>query len=1339
MNEDAVVVAPSSFSQRRLWLLDRLYGQGAAYNLPSTHRLTGPLDVGALQQALNEIIRRHEALRTCFRQQHDDVLQVVQCELHAAIPQESLEGLDEERRFPAAMEAIAAEAARPFDLESVPLFRVRLYRLGERQHILACCFHHTIFDGWSEAVFFNELAALYAAQVEGRPAQLAALPVQYKDFAVLQRQSASGREVEAALAHWRERLAGAPATLNFPLDLPRPQRPAHRGAQATLFLSKTLTDRLQAVSRQQNATLFMTLLSAYSVVLHRYSGDAEVMVGTILAGRNRVELEGVVGFFVNTVALRVNLDGNPSFPQLVDQVRFASLEAHTHQDVPFERVVESLHPQRTSGQMPFFQTIFVLQGADTGRRAASGLRFEQVDVHNGTSKCDLVLSVGPARDGREGLCCSLEYDTDLFTPETATRLLAGYETILTAVAADPDRAIDTLPIVGEADKKLIEAWTDARSTLARETLIHREFETIAARTPSAIAVTCASDSLTYGELDVRSNQLAARLRREGIGRGDLVAIFLERSIDAIVAHLAVLKTGAGYLPLDPAYPASRLAFMIEDAGAGVVLTTAGMADRLPRGVMAVALDEERAVLAGESSAAVNDDSGPHELAYVMYTSGSTGRPNGVRIPHRGVLRLVLGSDYVDWSQATTFLQMAPLSFDAATFEIWGALLHGRRLVVFPDRVPTVARLAEVLDARSVECLLLPTALFNLVVDERPDCLRGVSQLIVGGEAMSVPHVRRAQELLPEMRLVNGYGPTETTTLACCHSIPPLSDCPVTTIPIGRPIGGTSCLVLDPDRQIVPIGVAGELYVGGDGVALGYHNRPELTAERFVPDPTGRSERHWYRTGDRARWTGDGVLEFHGRLDSQLKVRGFRVEPGEVEAACRNVPFVRDASVVLDNRAGDARLVAFVAGQPEAGLLPEDLRHRLADQLPAHLMPAEFVVLDALPLTPNGKVDRSALLSIRGVSAGDGDGVGMAPRSSTEDALSRIWRKLLQVDAVGIHDDFFVLGGHSLLAIRMFTEIHATFGRDLPFSSLLDRPTIASLAVLLDTPTAPTTRHLSVVALKDQGTRPPLFLLHGIGNEVWTLRDLARSLDNAQPVYGILPAGQAAGSRSLHERVAAYVSDLEGLLPAGPFALGGHCSGAVTAFEIARQLRERGRRVFLLVVFDHFLEDAPAGPLAVATNAVTWVADDLLRTPLTHNLGRARSKLRLLRTRVRHLVDPDAPPDDLRDALGLWQFSDDDAKQLRDDISAMREYQFGPYDGAIHVFRARTRALGNRQPVDDMGWGRVAGGRLTVETVPGSHDSMLRPPFVHTLAARLDEALQRAFDEIGHSSADATEK
>ena len=769
-----------------------------------------------------------------------------------------------------------------------------------------------------------------------------------------------------------------------------------------------------------------------------------------------------------------------------------------------------------------------------------------------------------------------------------------------------------------------------------------------------------------------------------------------------------------------------MAFILEDANAKLVITHAPTTSRLPATAARILdLDREAEAISGESTEVPAIDVGPDALAYVMYTSGSTGRPNGVRVPHRGVLRLVLGTDYIDWQHATSWLQLAPLSFDASTFEIWGALLRGGRLAVFPDLLPTLPKLEQVLSSERIDCLWLTAALFNSIVDERPASLTHVSQLIIGGEALSVPHVLRAQARLPGVQIINGYGPTECTTFACCYPIPKLSY-EQTSIPIGRPIGNTVVRVLDRRNQEVPIGVPGELHIGGDGVALGYHARPELTAQRFVQDDAGDL---WYRSGDLVRWREDGVLDFLGRLDSQVKVRGFRVEPGEIEAACRRHPAVRDAFVLLPRRRADQdTLVAFIAADSEQSLTPADVREFLVRELPSYLVPTAVIVRESLPLTPNGKVDQSGLLALYRESIEGHRDEPDLPRTETQNQLCEIWRELFQIETVGVHDDFFAIGGHSLLAVRMFSRIHDIFNRSLPFSTLLQRPTVAELASVLETPGVPKGSP-SLVPLKRGGSRPPIFLVHGVGSEVWTFLELVKELPVNQPVYGVLPAEDPTSRlHSIAEMATAYLSEIEAVVEGGPFVLGGYCSGAVTAFEMASQRRMRGQAVPLLVVFEYWLREEPAGILNLAKNFVFWVSDDLLYTSAQNNAGRIRSKLRLLRTRFRRLMSREVAPDDVRDVLGMWRYADHEVERLGRFMDAIAAYRFMRHDGPIHVFRARTRSLRANHPPPDLGWGQIAQGSLTVETVPGSHDSIFVQPFVRSLAKRLDAVVERYANE-----------
>ena len=1306
---DALV--PASFAQQQIWLRDRQHSRNASYNIAPTFRLRGSLDVNTLRGSLDALVRRHGALRTSLRVAGGQLVQVIAPTVEVPIRRMTPLEPTALERFDAGLAAAATQAAEPFDLAKPPLVRVMLCRVDDDDHILAFCFHHAIFDSWSESLLLRELADFYVAS-DPRATLHSDCGRQYADFAIAQQVAGGKRQTIELDRDWS---ADVPSRLNLPLDYPRPLEYRHRGGLESIFLPGPLVTTLERIGDQQGVEMSTTLLGAYGVMLHRYSGDEEVEIGVVEDGRPPgEEFARVIGCFSSTVGVSVDLRGNPSFLTVLRRTRDA-------------RSLRFSQPDEGGT----FQAQFAIHPAPDTDSSIGDLRVTPLRVHNGMSGCDLFFSIAPTDSGR--LSCALEFDADLFDRQTATRLLESYKLLLESVVAAVERPIGVLPVVTEQDRSLLACWSSRENRYPKGSSVHREFSLVAAASPSAVALSTGSEQLTYAQLEARANQLARWLLHERVRRGDLVGVCMDRSIAAIVAQLAILKAGAAYLPLDPSYPSSQLQFMLGDAGVRLVLTGASTSDLLPRSdATVIGLDEEMRLLENGAGEPILDNVGGEDLAYVMYTSGSTGRPNGVRIPHRGVLRLVFGTDFVDWQRATTFLQMASLSFDASTFEVWGALLHGAKLVIFPDRVPTVRTLGDVLSTERVDCLWLTSGLFNVVVDEHPECLDGVSQLVVGGEALSVSHVRRAQELLPDVDLINGYGPTECTTFACCYPIPRLSPEDRRSIPIGRPIGSTTAQVWDRRKHPVPIGVRGQLYIGGDGVALGYHDRPALTAEGFIPDPTVPGRR-LYGTGDYVRWRNDGVLEFLGRRDSQVKIRGFRIEPGEVEAACCQHPAVRDAVVlVVSGNQGDVALRAFVAKhEPNRALTSSEMLKFLALNLPRHLVPATVVVCNSFPLTINGKVDREALAMVADGEPGRREQFDR-PATALEQTLCRIWSELLQVEFVGLDDDFFAIGGHSLLAVRMFSRIHDVLGRSLPFGALLQYPTVAKLAAALEPPAPARVTTSSLVPLKPGGNRPPIFFVHGIGNEVFTFVELAKELSGDQPVFGVIPSDAArARVQCIEDMASSYLTEVEAMVQNRPFILGGHCTGAVTAFEMARQRHLRGQTVPLLIVFDYWFSEEPAGVVRSADNLVNWVVDDFLRTGFQNNVGRALSKFRLLQGRVQRHLMRRRSEDDLRDVLGMWRYPDHEVERLQRFSEATAAYRFLPHDGPIHVFRARTRRLRMSQPPDDMGWSRIAQGPLRVETVRGSHDSMFKAPFVQTLARRVEAVVEEYLKGAGN--------
>jgi len=911
--------APLSFSQQRLWFIHQLDPRSSAYNMPFGLRLRGALDVGALRRSLAEVVRRHEALRTVTVDRGGGPVQVVLP--HARVPFAVLDltGLPGASRGAEAARRVAEEGRLPFDLARGPLLRVLLVRLGKEEWTLGFTMHHVVSDGWSMGVLVREVSELYAATCEGRDSVLPEPPVQYADFAVWQRAWLSGPRLEAQLRYWREKLEGAPPLLDLPVDRPRGSALGVAETGKPFVLSPAATRGLRSLGRREGATLFMTLLAGWQALLWRYSGQDDLVVGTATANRTRAEVEGLIGFFVNSLALRGDLSGDPTFRELLARVRETTLGAYAHQDLPFERLVEELAPERSLAHNPLFQVMFALQNMEVGPLALGDVEMEPLDRGGLGAKFDLRVSLTEVGDRVEG---EIVYRADLFEDSTVERMAEAFRLLLEGAVAEPDRRLGALPLLEAAERERVVArWSGTGVGASPEDCVHERFAAQAARTPGAVALVHAGRTLTYAELDRRANRLAHRLVHRGVGPDVRVAICAERSPEMVVGLLAILKAGGAYVPLDSAFPPERLAYMLSDAAVGVLLTETRTLDRLPPHDAAVVLLPAEGEDDGDAlppAVAVT----PEHLAYVIYTSGSTGRPKGTEVPHRAIPGFFQGVDYVRYDAEQVFLHYASPSWDVLTLELWPALLTGARVVLYPGRTPEPALLGEQIRAHGVTTLWLTSAYFNLVVDTCPEILAGVSQVMVGGEAVSVPRVRRALELYPGLRLVNGYGPSECTVFATCYPVPADFDAP--SVPIGRPVGDRRVYLLDAEGGPVPVGVPGELYVGGPAVPRGYLARPELTAERLVPDPFSITPgARLYRTGDRVRWTGEGVLEFLGRIDQQVKVRGFRIEPGEVEAVLAEHPEVRESVVVVrDGDSGDRRLVAYVVPGRDEGGAPE---------------------------------------------------------------------------------------------------------------------------------------------------------------------------------------------------------------------------------------------------------------------------------------------------------------------------------------------------------------------------------------------------------------------------------
>ncbi len=1032
--------APLSFSQSRLWFLQQYAPQSAAYNIPGALRLRGPLNRAALERAFRILLERHQALRTqVVRRGNEPVQQVATGNVFRLIEK----NLDRKPSDPDSVESrvrhlARQEATQPFNLSTDPLLRVTLWTLGEQDHVLLITLHHIIADGWSLGLLLAELSALYNG---ADPNALSPLPFQYSDFALWQRQSLEGKLREALLSFWRSQLEGIPRTLDLPFDFPRPPVQTDRGAICQAELDPSQAKELLHFARQNDATPFMAMLAVFQVLLSRYSGQRRFLIGTPVAGRSRSEWEDLVGLFVNTVAVPVDMTEEPTFDDLIERVRSATLDAFDHQDLPFELLVEDLQPERDLSHPPLFQVMFTSLRSELGALNLNDLEVEAWDLDTETSQFDLTLH---AVEHGEGVSLSLEYNTALFREDTARRLLENYRGLLTAALRSPDQPVSRLPMLAAAEEqRILRDLSGVSDTLRPRTNVVDQFEEVARQHPDRVALSDSQSTWTYRQLDGRANQLADQLQTRGVAIEQTVGLFLERSCDAVIAMLGIFKASAAYVPLDPTLPARRVQDMMEDADVGWIITNRQLRDQIPSDSPRVVLIDELSTSGDRSAAPARVDLGEC-LAYVMFTSGSTGRPKGVAVPHHALRRLFEDQDYVRFGDDEIVLQTAPLSFDPSAYEIWGALGCGGTLHLSPPGPASLHELSRSILEKQVTTLYLTTGVFHQMVEAHPEAFSQLRQVVTSGDVLSASHVKQCLRANPQCAVVNGYGPTEVTVYTHCHRMVCLDDVDP-SVSIGRVLPHTTAYILDDHLLPVPLGVPGTLYAGGDGLARGYSQRPELTAERFVPDPfSTQPGARLYNTGDRARLLADGRVEFLGRLDHQVKVRGFRIELAEVESCLEACPGVQRCAVVAaPDRSGTKRLVAYVVG---AGLDSGAIRSFVASRLPDYMVPSLFEFLDALPLTDQGKIDRRALPVPQAPSSAN---QLVAPRSPAEEVMAGLFADLLEVSPVGVHDGFFERGGHSLLATQLVSRIREIWKVELPLREVFEKPTVAGLVPLLE--------------------------------------------------------------------------------------------------------------------------------------------------------------------------------------------------------------------------------------------------------------------------------------------------
>ena len=1048
---DEVYLFPTSFAQRRLWFLDQLVPGNPFYNVGTGLPLDFQVDARVLERCLNEIIRRHEILRTTFQPIDGEPFQAVAPVGRLGLEVDDLRALPSAER-PAAVQQVAQrEVTRPFDLGRGPLMRARLLQSGSAEFLLLLTMHHIICDGWSLGVFLRELRALYPAFAAGRPSPLAELPIQYADFAVWQREWLQGDRLARDLAYWKERLAGA-SLLQLHPDHPRPVAQSFRGGHERFTLSMSLTEEVKALSRREDSTLFMTLLAAFTCLLHRYTGQEDVVVGVPVAGRHRVELEALIGFFINSIVLRADLSGNPSFREVLQRVRRTTLEAFAHQNVPFEKLVEELPLERDLSRNPLFQITFQLINTpelDGAARDASRIRRREPrgampEVQRGTAIFDLAFDL---LEVPEGLFGQFEYCTDLFERSTIQRMARNFQCLLEDVTRHPDRPLRDMTCLSEEERtSVLFDWNRTEVACPDERLVHERFAAQAERSPSAVAVICDDNTVTYAELNERANRLAHYLIGRGVGPEKLVGIALERSMDLVVALLAVLKAGGAYVPVDPGQPQLRLAAVTS----GLTALLVSSSRRAPFDgyqYQVICPDTEQTAIRDCASTQPEPRAQPDYLAYVLHTSGSTGRPKGVMIPHAALRNHMLWMERVyPLGTADRVLQRTPITFDASVWEFWAPWLAGGALVLAPaGQHGDPFALIEVIRRRQVTVMQMVPSLLQVLLDTSDvEQCTSLRRVFCGGEALNARLAARFRRTL-RAQLVNLYGPTETTIDATAWSCPAEGE--ITAVPIGGPIDNLRAYVLDPHLNPVPIGVPGELHFGGVGLARGYFNEPALTAERFIPDPfSGQAGARLYRTGDLVRRGADGVCEFLGRIDQQVKLRGFRIELGEIEASLREHPQVKQAGAVLrEDHSGELRLVAYVVARECVLPARDELQRFLRGRLPDYMIPAQVLGVDALPYLPSGKLDRRRLPEpVRTVA--DSSPEPPAPRTPLEELLTSVWADVLHTPEVGIQDNFFNdLGGHSLLATQLISRVRDLFGVEVPLQLIFEAPTVAGFA------------------------------------------------------------------------------------------------------------------------------------------------------------------------------------------------------------------------------------------------------------------------------------------------------
>ncbi|MEH2064608.1 MAG: amino acid adenylation domain-containing protein [Nostoc sp.] len=1354
---------PLSFGQQRLWFLHQFEPDSSSNNMPVVVRFTGNLNVAVLEESLREVVRRHEVLRTTFPPVNGKPSQVIATDVSLTLPIIDLRQVPDEKREAEALLLATKEAHQPFDLANGPILRLLLLRLSDREHLMIWNMHCIVCDGASSDVFYQDFTTIYKALSAGKASPLTPLPVQYADFTNWQYQWLQGEVLESQVNYWKQKLEGNLPIIELPYDHPRPHGvQTYRGDRAALLLSKTLNHALTDLSQKCGVTLFMTLLTVFELLLYRYSGQEDLLISFASASRGQVETERLIGFFSNTLVMRGNLAGNPTFRQLLDRVRKDCLEAYSHQDLPFERLIEELRPEQQSrNSSSLFQVKFSLNPPWSNGRGMGAMQLPDLTItslfgyiYHGKTKYDLILVL---REQDNGLGMVFDYNAEMFDASTIERMLGHFKTLLEGIVANPDLPISELPLLtaGEQYQVLVD-WHGKQADYPQNTCIHQWFETQAKRTPNNIAVSFENQQLTYQELNQRANQLAHYLQTLGVKSGVLVGFYVEPSLEVIVGLLSILKAGGTYVSIAPTSGQDNLAFILEDAQISLALTQSSLVEKLsehPAQVICLDSDWERIALHATENP--NYHTTNETLACVMYVSGSDGKPNGIAITHCNLVTHSLAiSETWELTQSDRLLLLPSISCDCFIESLFPSWIAGAIAILQPQELQnSTAQFFPFITQQQITVVNLPTSFWYELVNEpsvSPQTLPVSLRLVmVGGEKVSRnAYLTWVEKVGKQVRWLNAYGSLETTLTTTVYNPETATEASNTRseIPIGRAIANTKIYILDQRSQPLPIGVTGEIYISGIGVAQGYFNRSDLTSEKFIPNPfSSESGAYLYRSGDLGRYLSDGNIEFIGRLDNQAKIRGFRIELTEIETILSQYPGLQNTVVIVrEDAPEDKRLIAYVVPKGGETFGSEQLLTFLQQKLPEHFLPSAFVIVDSLPLNANGQVDRKALPALN-LTNSKIEKIFATAENPLQLQLTKIWENVLGVHPIAIKDNFFDLGGHSLLAVRLFSEIEKIAGKNLALSILLQAPTIEQLANILEreksskssvaaTPTADIKSETSIpwsslVPIQPNGSKPPFFCVHGLGGEVLRFRELAVHLGSDQPFYGLQPKG-LDGKQLPYTRIdkmaAYYIQQIQTIQPHEPYLLGGYSSGGIIAYEMARQLAIQGKKVALLVLFDTYgsrnIESAPLQkPTSRNWKSLLAIASNYVIKQVKGNTERLKYQIKEILWRIVfhfHLILGRPLPYSNRKYM-----VEESTRQ------ALRKYVLQVYSGKATVFRTEDGlVIGQREADTQMGWGKLALGGVDIYDIFGIHNSVFKEPHVRFVSEKMKACIDQIIAE-----------